>query len=131
MTAHYPRVDVLGVSISAVDPHMAVDEITGWIETGKRDYVCVTGVHGVMESQRDPALRRAYNASGLAVPDGMPMVWAGHRAGAHWMRRVYGPDLMLSVLGRAAERGGLPFSTAAHRAFPNSWVSSWSPAFPG
>ncbi|MGW5433702.1 WecB/TagA/CpsF family glycosyltransferase [Streptomyces sp. NPDC004059] len=101
--------DVLGVGISAVDPRMAVDEITHWIETGRRDYVCVAGVHGVMEAQRDPVLRRAYNASGLSVPDGMPMVWAGHQAGASWMRRVYGPDLMLAVLTRAAENGWSSF----------------------
>ncbi|WP_406475387.1 WecB/TagA/CpsF family glycosyltransferase [Streptomyces sp. NBC_01615] len=119
------------MSISAVDPHMAVDEITGWIETGKRDYVCVTGVHGVMESQRDPALRRAYNASGLAVPDGMPMVWAGHRAGAHWMRRVYGPDLMLSVLGRAAERGWSSFLYGGAPGVPELLGEQLVARFPG
>ncbi|MFE5628867.1 WecB/TagA/CpsF family glycosyltransferase [Streptomyces sp. NPDC056470] len=99
------RVDVLGVGVSAVNPESAVARISRWIETGERSYVCVTGVHGVMESQRDPALRRIHNASGLTVPDGMPMVWAGHRAGAPWMRQVRGADLMLAVLERAAERG--------------------------
>lgn len=99
------RVDVLGVGISAIDMTMAVDEVTRWVDEGERHYVCVTGVHGVMESQRDPDLRRIHNASGLTTPDGMPMVWAGHRAGAGWMSRVYGPDLMLAVLERAAERG--------------------------
>jgi N-acetylglucosaminyldiphosphoundecaprenol N-acetyl-beta-D-mannosaminyltransferase len=99
------RVQVLGVGISAVNPELAVEAITRWIETGERSYVCVTGVHGVMESQRDPALRRAHNTSGLTVPDGMPMVWAGHRAGASWMRQVRGADLMLSVLERAAQCG--------------------------
>ncbi len=107
MTAQVPgtRVDVLGVGISAIDMDMAVAEVTRWVECGERRYVCVTGVHGVMESQRDPELRRIHNAAGLTTPDGMPMVWAGHRAGAHWMSRVYGPDLMLAVLARAAERG--------------------------
>ncbi|MEU9246920.1 WecB/TagA/CpsF family glycosyltransferase [Streptomyces sp. NPDC048385] len=99
------RVDVLGVGISAVDRTAAVREIERWIDTGERAYVCVTGVHGVMEAQRDPALRRIHNESGLTVPDGMPMVWAGHRAGAPWMRQVRGADLMVSVLERAAHRG--------------------------
>ncbi|WP_419995439.1 WecB/TagA/CpsF family glycosyltransferase [Streptomyces boninensis] len=103
--AGIPRVDVLGVEVSAVDRALALDTITGWIERRERHYVCVTGVHGVMESRRDPALRAIHNASGLTVPDGMPMVWAGHRAGAGGMRRVYGPDLMLDVLRRGAERG--------------------------
>ncbi|OAH09616.1 WecB/TagA/CpsF family glycosyltransferase [Streptomyces jeddahensis] len=104
-----PRVDVLGVGISAVDPDTALDEIAHWVETRRRTYVCVTGVHGVMECRRDPVLRRIHNSSGLTVPDGMPMVWAGRRAGATWMRRVYGPDLMLAVLERAAEEGWSSF----------------------
>jgi N-acetylglucosaminyldiphosphoundecaprenol N-acetyl-beta-D-mannosaminyltransferase len=99
------RVDVLGVGISAVDADDAVAEITRWIDNGLRHYVCVTGVHGVMESQCDAELLRIHNESGLTTPDGMPMVWASHAAGATNVQRVYGPDLMLSVCERAAERG--------------------------
>jgi N-acetylglucosaminyldiphosphoundecaprenol N-acetyl-beta-D-mannosaminyltransferase len=109
LTPGIRRVDVLGVGISAVNMTMALDEISRWIEIREQHYVCVTGVHGVMESQRDPELLAIHNASGLTTPDGMPMVWAGHRAGADWMSRVYGPDLMLSVLERAAERGWSSF----------------------
>jgi N-acetylglucosaminyldiphosphoundecaprenol N-acetyl-beta-D-mannosaminyltransferase len=101
----HTRVDVLGVRISAIDIPMAVGEIGRWISAGERQYVCVTGVHGVMESQRDAALLEIHNRSGLTTPDGMPMVWAAHRAGAPWVRRVYGPDLMLAVLAEAERRG--------------------------
>ncbi len=99
------RVDVLGVRISAVSMDLAVERIAGWVGSGAREYVCVTGVHGVMESQRDPALREIHNASGMTTPDGMPLVWAGRKAGASWMTRVYGPDLLLAVLERAAAHG--------------------------
>jgi N-acetylglucosaminyldiphosphoundecaprenol N-acetyl-beta-D-mannosaminyltransferase len=98
------RVDVLGVGISTVDIPAALDEIERWIEARDPHYVCVTGVHGVMESQRDPELMRIHNASGLTTPDGMPMVWAGRFAGAR-ISRVYGPDLMLALSERSAERG--------------------------
>jgi N-acetylglucosaminyldiphosphoundecaprenol N-acetyl-beta-D-mannosaminyltransferase len=100
-----PRVDVLGVGISAITMEQALAEITRWIETREQHYVCVTGVHGVMESQRDPELRRIHNRSGLTTPDGIPMVWAGRHAGATHMERVCGPDLMLAVCSLAAERG--------------------------
>jgi N-acetylglucosaminyldiphosphoundecaprenol N-acetyl-beta-D-mannosaminyltransferase len=99
------RVDVLGVGVSAINMDSAVATISGWIENGERHYVCVTGVHGVMEAQRDASLRAVHNESGLTTPDGMPMVWAGRWAGARWMTRVYGPDLMLAVLAVAARRG--------------------------
>ena len=62
-----------------------------------------------MESQRDPELKRIHNDSGLTTPDGMPMVWAGRRAGATRMDRVYGPDLMLALAERAAAEGWRSF----------------------
>jgi N-acetylglucosaminyldiphosphoundecaprenol N-acetyl-beta-D-mannosaminyltransferase len=100
-----PRVDVLGVTISCLTLDAAVEEVAGWVDRDEHRYVCVTGVHGVMESQRDRDLLRIHNRSGLTTPDGMPMVWAAWWAGRHDVRRVYGPDLMLAVLGRAVEKG--------------------------
>jgi N-acetylglucosaminyldiphosphoundecaprenol N-acetyl-beta-D-mannosaminyltransferase len=102
--SHPQRIDVLGVGISAVTRQTALQEVARFIEQRQRRYVCVTGVHGVMECQSDPELARIHNASGLTVPDGVPMVWAGRYAGAQ-IERVYGPDLMLAVLREAANRG--------------------------
>jgi N-acetylglucosaminyldiphosphoundecaprenol N-acetyl-beta-D-mannosaminyltransferase len=101
----FARVDVLGVGISAIDPADALGEVTRWIDNGIQHYVCVTGVHGVMESQGDAELLRIHNESGLTTPDGMPMVWAARLAGAKNTQRVYGPDLMLAVCERAEQRG--------------------------
>jgi N-acetylglucosaminyldiphosphoundecaprenol N-acetyl-beta-D-mannosaminyltransferase len=136
------RFDVLGVGVSAVDMASAVAQIATWIERGERHYVCVTGVHGVMESQRDPDLRRIHNQSGLTTPDGMPMVWAGHWAGLPDVRRVYGPDLMLSLCEVAAQRrwssyfyGGAPgvpelLAERLQARFPAMAVAGWySPPF--
>ena len=109
----------------------ARDEITRWIEHRECHYTCVTGVHGVMESQRDPALRRIHNESGLTVPDGMPMVWAGRRAGAASMTRVYGPDLMLHVLERAAERGWRSFLYGGKAGVPELVAQRMTERFPG
>ena len=99
------RVDILGVGVSAIDMPMALELIDQWISNGDHQYVCVTGVHGIMESQRDPRLRDVQNRSGLTTPDGMPLVWAGHAAGARPMERVYGPDLMLALCDLASVRG--------------------------
>jgi N-acetylglucosaminyldiphosphoundecaprenol N-acetyl-beta-D-mannosaminyltransferase len=99
------RVDVLGVGISAVNLDTATRRISEWIEHDDHTYVCVTGVHGVMESRRDATLRAVHNASGMTTPDGMPMVWAGRWAGFRDIRRVYGPDLMRTVLQESTARG--------------------------
>ncbi len=100
-----PRVDILGVGVSAIDMAIALELIDKWITQGDRQYICVTDVHAIMEAQRDPRIRNAHNCSGLTTPDGMPLVWAGLAAGARHMSRVYGPDLMLAVCQRARARG--------------------------
>jgi N-acetylglucosaminyldiphosphoundecaprenol N-acetyl-beta-D-mannosaminyltransferase len=124
------RVDVLGVGISAVDMRTAVEKIGRWIERGSRAYVCVTGVHGVMESQRDVTLRGIHNDSGLTTPDGMPMVWAGRWAGARWMERVYGPDLMLAVCDRASQLGWKSFFYGGKSGVGEQLASRLSKRFP-
>lgn len=103
------RVDILGVGVSAVGVDDVCAEVAGWIERGLQRYVCVTGVHGIMESRRDEELRRIHNESGLTVPDGTPTVWAGRYAGAAGIERVYGPEMMVSVCELAAERGWRSF----------------------
>ena len=39
--------------VSPIDLGDAAATIARWIETGERHYVCVTGVHGVMEAHDD------------------------------------------------------------------------------
>ena len=68
-------------------------------------YVCVTGVHGVVESLADSELRQIHNRAYLVTPDGMPMVWLGRWHGWRQITRVYGPDLMLQVCDRGRSRG--------------------------
>lgn len=125
------RVDVLGVGISAVSMTQAVDRIGSWVRRDSREYVCVTGVHGVMESRRDPDLRRIHNESGMTTPDGMPMVWAGRRAGASWMTRVYGPDLMLAVLERAVVAGWSSYFYGGALGTPERLAERLVERFPG
>jgi N-acetylglucosaminyldiphosphoundecaprenol N-acetyl-beta-D-mannosaminyltransferase len=100
-----PRVDVLGVGVSAATMPDAVRIIEGWIARGQREYVCVSGMHGVMESQRDPKLLRVHNIAGLVTPDGMSLVWVCWWKGHRSVQRVYGPDLMLSLCARSLSLG--------------------------
>jgi N-acetylglucosaminyldiphosphoundecaprenol N-acetyl-beta-D-mannosaminyltransferase len=126
-----PRVDVLGVEISAVNMEMTLDTVTTWVLSGDRQYVCVTGVHGVMESQRDTGLAAIHNNAGLTTPDGMPMVWAGKAAGARWIERVYGPDMMLRLLAEAQARGWSSFFYGGAPGVPELLAERLEDRFPG
>lgn len=104
-TAPIPRVNVLGVGISAINLNQAVAAVARALETKTKGYICVTGVHGVSEAQGDDAFRAILNRSFLTTPDGMPMVWMGRLQHVTHMRRVYGPDLMLRVCQVAVSSG--------------------------
>ena len=93
------------MGISCTDIPGVVDCISEWIADREGHYVCVTGMHGVMESRDDSELREIHNRSGLTTPDGMPMVWASRWAGIRQARRVYGPDLMAAVMERGTAHG--------------------------
>jgi N-acetylglucosaminyldiphosphoundecaprenol N-acetyl-beta-D-mannosaminyltransferase len=126
-----PRVNVLGVGVSALDLGQAVSIIEGWIERGERHYTCVTGVHGVMESQRDEALRRIHNAAGLVTPDGMPLVWLCRLQGTGQVERVYGPDLLLACCARTAATGRRHFFYGGAPGVPDELAARLRERFPG
>ncbi len=100
-----PRAEILGVGVSAINIPIAVETIGQWIAERRQNYVCVTGVHGIMESHRDPHLREIHNRAGLVTPDGMPLVWIARAMGHSQVARVYGPDLMLAVCEISIESG--------------------------
>jgi N-acetylglucosaminyldiphosphoundecaprenol N-acetyl-beta-D-mannosaminyltransferase len=100
-----PRVNVLGVGISALNLDLAVSKVAEALAQKRKGYICVTGVHGVSEAQEDPAFRAILNDAFLNTPDGMPMVWMGKLQGVREMGRVYGPDLMLRLFELSQARG--------------------------
>src|SRR5438034_9648081 len=103
-----PKANILGIEVSAITMEMAVHTIEDWIARRESHYVCVTGVHGIMESRRDEEVRRIHNAAGLVTPDGMPLVWLSRLMGFSYVKRVYGPDLMLAMCGRSVTQGDRP-----------------------
>lgn len=126
-----PRANILGVGISAVNMAEALETIVGWIAQREHHYVCVTGVHGVMESQRDDGVRAIHNRAGLVVPDGMPLVWLCRAKGHKHVARVYGPDLMLSVCERSLETGYRHFLYGGAEGVPELLAEKLSQRLPG
>jgi N-acetylglucosaminyldiphosphoundecaprenol N-acetyl-beta-D-mannosaminyltransferase len=125
------RCNVLGVGISAVNLDLATQIIFNWISTRENHYVCITGVHGVMESQADEKLRRIHNRAGMVTPDGMPMVWLNRAAGNKHVSRVYGPDLMLKVCGEGIARGTRHFFYGGAEGVADLLAEKLQSKFPG
>lgn len=124
------RINVLGVGVSLVNMDRALGQIAEWIRAGERTYVCVTSVHGVMESQRSDDLRRVLNGAGMVTPDGMPLVWLG-RAQDDRVTRVYGPDLMLAELERSVVAGHRHFFYGGGPGIAAKLAAAMQTRFPG
>lgn len=103
------RANVLGVGVHAVNLPLAASIVDRAVSDGRKGYVCVTGVHGVMEAQRDSRFKGALDRAMLVVPDGVPTVWMGRWEGFQEMGRVFGPDLMKEICRRSAATGRTHF----------------------
>lgn len=99
------RADILGVCVSAINMEDAVALIEHWIATRSPTFVCIAGVHGVIESLGHPRLRKIRDDAGLVTPDGMKPVWMSRWLGFDRTRRVYGPDLMRTLSALSVSRG--------------------------
>lgn len=96
---------MLGIPLAVSDYEAVMDWMDAVIAAGERGYVTAAAVNLVMSAQESPATMEAVMAATLAVPDGMPLVWALHALGHKAATRVYGPDLMALYCERCARAG--------------------------
>jgi exopolysaccharide biosynthesis WecB/TagA/CpsF family protein len=135
------RHNVLGVRISAVDYDAAVEQVIVAARSARPLTVSALAVHGLMTGVLDPVQRHRLNNFDLLVPDGQPVRWAlNYLHGTRLADRVYGPNLMLRLCGRAAAEG-LPIylygctaevlealSTNLTRRFPDLTIAGAQPS---
>lgn len=136
------RANVLGVEVDAVGLDEALAAIESALKAQRKGYICLAGVHGIMEAQRDFKVLETYSESFMTLPDGTPTVWVGRLEGHHSIERVFGPELMIEIFRRrefAGYRhffyGGKPgvaqeLAQEFSRRFPSSnIVGSYTPPF--
>lgn len=98
--------NLLGILIDAVDYDAALDAIFRSAHSNSAMAVSALAVHGVMTGAKDSEHRHRLNNFELVVPDGQPVRWALNLLyGADLKDRVYGPELSLRTLQRAAQEG--------------------------
>ena len=124
------RFDVLGVGVNVINLESTIRIMEEWIKNNEQNYVCVTTVHLVMETQKDATLREILNSSGLTTPDGMPLVWVGKLFGHSTIGRVYGPDIMLNFSALAARKGYTNFYYGGASSVPEKLSEELTERFP-
>jgi N-acetylglucosaminyldiphosphoundecaprenol N-acetyl-beta-D-mannosaminyltransferase len=123
--------DVLGVKVSAINMSRAVGAADRWIRAGQPGYLCVTGVHGVMEAQKDYKFREILNCAMMNIPDGMPMSWVGRLQGFDDMDRVFGPDFMSEMCDLSLQRGFRHFLYGGQPGVAEKLKEALEKKFPG
>ncbi|MHB1538782.1 MAG: WecB/TagA/CpsF family glycosyltransferase [Solirubrobacteraceae bacterium] len=100
-----PTREVLGVPLAISDYERVLDWIDAAVAADARCWVTAAAVNLVMSAFDDAGVRAAVAQATLAVPDGVPLVWALRALGERSATRVYGPDLMAMHCARAAATG--------------------------
>lgn len=96
-------VELLGVKILAVDINDALEVVIGHIRKRNGDYFCFTNIHLVMECNKNPMFKKAFNEASGNFPDGMGVAWALKLLGYRFKGRVRGADFMLKLCAYAAK----------------------------
>jgi N-acetylglucosaminyldiphosphoundecaprenol N-acetyl-beta-D-mannosaminyltransferase len=125
------RANVLGVGVHAVNLPLAAQMLEEAVASGRGGYVCVTGVHGVMEAQHNPRFKKILDDAMLVVPDGVPTVWVGRWEGFKNMGRVFGPELMLEYCRRSVVSGQTHFLYGGKPGIAEALQQNLERRFPG
>lgn len=102
-----PRARILGVDVVAARLDQVVGVVQRILASERRRcaILCPTGVHGLIEADEDPELRKVLNSAELTVADGMPLVFVSRILGHSAAERAFGPEVMLAILERGVAYG--------------------------
>ena len=97
------RYGLFGVRVSATDYREAAEAVIAAAKGGAAAAVDHMPVHGLMTAVSERGFRDALDGFDMVCPDGHPVRWALNSLYKLKLTdRVYGPDLMLMLCGRAA-----------------------------
>ena len=99
------RTDILGVRVRRTNLAQTLDDVEAGMRRGERRYAVFINVYNVIESRIDAHYRQTLNEADFPMPDGIPLVWASKVLGRPVGSRVCGPDFLVEMNKRAAEKG--------------------------
>lgn len=118
------------LSVNGLRFEEALTLIDSWIARDERHYVNLCTAYTAIECYRSPKLAAIIRNSGMATPDGMPLVWLGRLRG-YAVERVYGPDLMLAVCARGVPKGYRHFLYGGRQGVANELARHLRERIPG
>jgi N-acetylglucosaminyldiphosphoundecaprenol N-acetyl-beta-D-mannosaminyltransferase len=101
----YPISTILGVRADNVNYDEALSLIEGFVVSGTPHQVVTVNPEFIVAAQSDDDFRHILNASSLALPDGVGLLWAARFLGHPLQERVTGTDTVQRLAALAAQKG--------------------------
>ena len=70
------KIKIINFEISNITINNFLKKVLYWAKKKKSHYICVSNVHGCIESFRSKKFKIAHNSADIAVADGRPIFWA-------------------------------------------------------
>ncbi len=102
--ARLPAVDLLGVRIDNVTEEDVIDHVLSCSARGQGGWIVTPNTDFLRQIVTDPNLAALIRQADLAIPDGMPLVWASRLQGTPLQKRVPASLLIYPLCTAAAER---------------------------
>jgi N-acetylglucosaminyldiphosphoundecaprenol N-acetyl-beta-D-mannosaminyltransferase len=99
------KVDILGIKVNCVGMAETIATVEKFISERTPHMVITPNVDHLVKTRGDKEFKRIYAQADLAVPDGVPLLWAARFLGTPLVERVNGTDLFEALCERAAECG--------------------------
>ena len=80
---NFKRQRILNYNINPINTQILIETVIEWVKIKKKTYICISPVHGAVESITNKIYKIAHDKSGLSLADGRPIYWAlkifGHK----------------------------------------------------
>ena len=70
------KIKIINFEIKNITINNFLKKVLYWAKKKKSHYICVSSVHGCIESFRSKKFKIAHNSADIAVADGRPIFWA-------------------------------------------------------
>ena len=121
MEAQPDSIKLFDTAITNLSFEEVCDRIEQHVKSGRTGYIVTPNVDHMCQCYRNPRFRKAYDDAFLALPDGVPILWASKLCGTPLRHKLSGSDMVPLLCEFAARKG---FSVFFFGGAPNTAAAS-------
>jgi len=99
------RINFWGFPVDNLSLEEALQQIEGFIRTGKPHQHVAINVDKIIKMRKDPQFRKTIAGCDLITIDGQPLIWVSRLLGQPIKERFGGLDIINGIIPRAADKG--------------------------